>query len=232
MLSLGALGVLSTLQQPHLTPDGRTSHGGRHLDQHPSAGKLISPLQRCWWQDSGGQQVPEQQLPRGQAKSRVPQQQLPLAEATAAPGGGLALCPQPGGLGWPLMPCSSPDLQTHSAPHAVWVIQAHKGVIKIHSKLMSATSVLMSMAERHSRSGWRTLISPLQFANRVGSAGRDGDWGAVAGGSVWCHTAHTDRTPSLIPAHKHFTGVLPDSLSPWLAISGMLSASIPAGEPA
>lgn len=124
-------------------------------------------------------------------------------------GAGLALCPQPEELGWPLMPCSSPDLQTHSAPHAVWVIQAHKGVIKIHSKLMSATSVLMSMAERHSRSGWRrTLISPLKFPNRVGSAGRDGDWGVVAGGSVWCHTAHTDRTHSLIPAHKHFTRVL------------------------
>lgn len=155
-------GIPTTLQQPIPCPRGQnipwswppgpaspveTAHkpladplvAGRWLAADPGAGALQEP---------------------GRCQDPVPGSAA--AEATAAPQAGLALCLQPGELIQPLTHCSLPCLQTHTGPHAVWVIQAHKGVIKIHSKLMSTISVLMSAPERHSRSwGRRTLISPL-----------------------------------------------------------------------
>lgn len=126
----------------------------------PSAGKLTSPLQTCWWQDAGQQRL-EQQFSRSRAAAGVPHQRLHWQKP-------------PHLLEW-IWPCihrlgsrSSPDVlliarsQVHTGPHAARVIQAHKEVIKIHSRLMSAVSVLMSVAEMHSRSkGRRSLISPL-----------------------------------------------------------------------
>lgn len=41
MLSLMALGVLTTLQQPYLAPEGRISRGGGHLDQHQPLADLL-----------------------------------------------------------------------------------------------------------------------------------------------------------------------------------------------
>lgn len=90
----------------------------------PSAGKLISPLQSCWWQNICGQQVPEQH-PSGRDTARVPHHQLPLAEATAAPGVGLNPCPQPEELLWPcvhsLGSCSGPSaLLITRSPNSQW----------------------------------------------------------------------------------------------------------------
>lgn len=125
----------------------------------PSAGKLISPLHSCWWQDIRGQQVPEQQLSRARQQ---PGLHTSSCRSHCSSWSGSGPVSTAWGAGLAPVPCSSPDLQTLSGPHAVWVIQAHKGVIKIHSKLISASSVLMSVAERHSRSGWRrALISSL-----------------------------------------------------------------------
>lgn len=77
--------------------------------------------------------------------------QAALAEVNSAPRVVPAPCPQPGAPIPTPMHCSWPSLQGHAGLHAVWVIQAHKGVIKIHSELMSGFPVLMSVAERHSR---------------------------------------------------------------------------------
>lgn len=53
----------------------------------------------------------------------------------------------------------------------MWVIQAHKGVIKIHSELMSGFPVLMSVAERHGRRGEKGFYFPALISRWGGRWG-------------------------------------------------------------
>lgn len=91
--------------------------------------------------------------------------QAALAEVNSAP------CPQPGAPIPTPMHGSWPSLQGHAGLHAVWVIQAHKGVIKIHSELMSGFPVLMSVAERHSRRGEKGFYFPALISRWGGRWG-------------------------------------------------------------
>lgn len=175
----------------HTVPEGKTSHGGGHLGQHPQCWEAHKPLADL--PVAGPSQVVEQWVCRSRAAAGVPCQGTASREATAAPRAGLAPHPEPGELIQPPLHSSLPGLQTHTGPHTAWVIQARKGVIKIHSKLMSAISVLMSVAERHSRSqggGEKDFDFPTLISKRGGLGGQrwetgsGGGWGACGAGAA------------------------------------------------